>query len=118
MTLPIRIIIFLFGLLFIIGTIRLLLKKRITERYSVFWLIGCFVILIFSIFPNLIDMTAGLLHVGYPPTLILVFTTLLLFWLCLYNSIHITLLKRQVIELTQQKALEDALIDREKQVNR
>ncbi len=118
MNFTIRIMVFLFGMLFIIGTIRLLLIKKIGERYSVFWLVGCLAILVLSIVPNLVDYIASFLRIGYPPTLLLLLSTLMLFWLCLYNSIHITLLKRRLVELTQRKAVEDALAEDEKQVNR
>ncbi len=118
MNISIRIVVFLFGVLFIIGTIRLLLVKKIGERYSVFWLVGCFVILVLSVVPSLVDRIAALIRISYPPTLILLLATLLLFWLCLYNSIHITLLKRRITELTQRKAVEDALSEDEKQVSR
>ena len=118
MNISLRIIVFIFGLSFIIGTIKLLMKNRITERYSVFLLLGCLCVLIISIVPNLIDYIALLANIKYAPTLIFLFSTLLLFWLTLYNSIHITLLKRQIVELTQQRAVAEALNESEKQVVR
>jgi hypothetical protein len=56
-----------------------------------------------------LDRIAALLKIEYPPTILFLIAILLLFWLTLYNSIQITLLRRQVVELTQQKAVAEAM---------
>jgi hypothetical protein len=109
MQLSIRIFVFIIGVLFTSSIVRLLLAKKITERYSIFWFFGAFCILLLSIVPNFLDRIAALLKIEYPPTILFLIAILLLFWLTLYNSIQITLLRRQVVELTQQKAVAEAM---------
>lgn len=118
MHLSIRIFVFIVGLLFTSSIVRLLLAKKITERYSIFWFVGAIFILILSILPNFLDQIAAFLKIDYPPTILFLVAILLLFWLNLYNSIQITLLRRQIVELTQQKAVTEALDRNQEQQSR
>ncbi len=49
--------------------LRQTLSKRLPERESVLWMIGCILIIILAIFPKSMDNLAKALGVDYPPSM-------------------------------------------------
>ncbi|MCK5130352.1 MAG: DUF2304 domain-containing protein [Clostridiales bacterium] len=45
------------------------LSKRLPEKESVFWMLGCLVIILLSIFPKSMDNLAKTIGIDYPPSL-------------------------------------------------
>jgi hypothetical protein len=101
MNIYLRVVLFIIGLVFTRLTIKYLISKKITERNSILWLLACLLIFIFSLAPVLLDKIAKLIGVDYPPTLLFLFSTLILLWLVFIHTIQISMLKRQITELTQ-----------------
>lgn len=97
-----RILILSIGLVFNLAVIYLLVKKKMNEKLSLLWLLGCLIILIFSFFPLTLDRIAEIVGVDYPPTLLFTFSTIILLLICLMNSVKISILNTQIKELTQQ----------------
>ncbi|MGN1327518.1 MAG: DUF2304 domain-containing protein, partial [Clostridia bacterium] len=63
----------IFSICFIIFIINLVKKDKLDEKYSILWLIFSVVILIVSLWPELITWVANKFNVYYPPTLMLLF---------------------------------------------
>lgn len=100
-----RLIIFLSGIVFTFSVIYLLVKKRISERTSLIWLLGAIIVFVFSVRPKLLDSIASAFGVDYPPTLLFLYSIMIVLFLCLIHSTQITVLNSQVKELTQQIAI-------------
>lgn len=92
--------------------IRLLLKRRINERNSAAWLLGAIAILIVSANPKMLDWVADKIGVAYPPTLLFLFSTLVLLILALRQSMQISVLNEKIRQLAQHIALQDNKINR------
>lgn len=97
--------ILLCGITFSGVIIRLLLKKKISARNSVMWLLSAAAILILSANPGWFDRLAGLLGVSYPPSLLFLFSTLVLLVIVLYQSMQISELNEKLRQLAQYVAL-------------
>ncbi|NRD77990.1 DUF2304 domain-containing protein [Bacillus sp. BRMEA1] len=93
------------ALLFLIGVVSLLLKNKISERYSVIWLAGSLLIFFIAGNPKLLDRTAKVLGIAYPPSLLFLLSTLILLLFCLYQTIQITKLTNKVKDISQYLAL-------------
>jgi hypothetical protein len=106
---PLKLFVLACGLSFVAAVIRLLLKKKISERNSIAWITASFAILALSAFPQMIDRIAAWVHVSYPPTLIFLSSTLVLLLLVLYQSIQISVLNDKFKELAQRVALSQHL---------
>ena len=80
----------LFSIIFIVFVMHLVRKNKLEEKYSILWVIASVVILIVSLFPNLITIIANKFKVYYPPSLMLLFAIIiLLFTICFSkDSIH------------------------------
>lgn len=93
------------GILFCSIVLFLLLKYKINERNSVFWLSGVICILIISGNPKLLDRLAAILGIHYPPSLLFLLSTLVLLLFSLYQTIQITNLNNKLKDLSQYLAL-------------
>lgn len=103
----IRIIIIVLGILLVSGITYLLVKRKINERHSLFWLTGAFIILILSLAPDSLEKLANFVGVDYPPALLFLSAILVIFAIALYQSIQISKLQERLTELTQQTAIEN-----------
>lgn len=95
----------LFCLVFIGVTIELIRRQKVAERYGLLWLGLGIVMLIFSLFPGLLNMVSDAVGVYYAPSFL--FTIGLLFALVFIMHLTIVLSKlhRKVTRLTQEIAL-------------
>jgi len=105
----IKVFIILLGLILICSIMYLLVKRRINDRHSLFWFIGAFIILILSLFPEILEMLANMVGIDYPPSLLFLFAILVILAIVLYQSMQISVLQERLRELTQQMAIEHYL---------
>ncbi len=101
----VKLIIFILGLVFVATVIRLLVKRRINERNSLFWLAGSLLILMLATAPNILDIVSRTIGVDYPPTLLFLLSILVILFILLYQSIQISILQEKCRELTQLLAI-------------
>lgn len=94
------------GLIFFVTVIGLLMKNKITEKFSLIWMIGSGAILVLAGYPALVDRAADSLGIDYAPSLLFLFSTLVLLLIVLYMSIQISHLNDKVKELAQNMALQ------------
>jgi hypothetical protein len=106
---PLKLFVLACGLLFALAVVRLLLKKRISERNSIAWMGAALSTLSLSAFPQLVDKIAKWVNVSYPPTLIFLFSTLVLLLFVLYQSMQISMLNEKIKEIAQRIALSEYL---------
>jgi hypothetical protein len=102
---PLKLFLLACGLAFAAAVVRLLLKRKINERNSIAWMAAAVAILVLSAFPQIVDKIAKWVNVSYPPSLIFLFSTLVLLLLVLFQSIQISVLNEKLKELAQRVAL-------------
>ncbi|WP_438448547.1 DUF2304 domain-containing protein [Gorillibacterium sp. sgz5001074] len=95
------------GLIFFGTVVSLLMRNKISEKFSLVWLVGSGAILVLSGYPSLVDQAAHAIGVDYAPSLLFLFSTLVLLLIVLYMSIQISYLNDKVKELAQSMALQD-----------
>jgi hypothetical protein len=96
-----KFIIFLSGAIFTYTVLALLVRRKINERNSLVWLTGAILIMIISLNPDLLDWIARQVGVDYPPSLLFLFSILVLLVIVLYQSIQISMLNEKVKVLAQ-----------------
>lgn len=91
-----------FSIVLILFIINLVKKSKLDEKYSILWLLASFIILIVSIFPDIITKVANKFNVFYPPTLMLLFAILVLIAYTIHISVVITKQNKMIVKLTQE----------------
>lgn len=80
-------------------------KKKISEKESIFWMIGSMGMLILGIFPEIIILLSNMLHIEYAPSLLFLVGIVFLLGLVFRLTTHISILKEQTKELAQITAI-------------
>lgn len=93
------------GVAFFFSVLYLLIKKKISEKNSISWMIGTFVILLLAVIPDTLDAIAYSIGIKYPPALLFLLSTLVLLYISLIQSIQISSLSEQLKELAQRYAI-------------
>jgi hypothetical protein len=94
------------GLSFAFFVVYLLYKKKINEWNVIVWLASAVAILLISARPEWVDWAARSLGISYPPSLLFLFSTLILLVLVLYQSIQISSLQSKVRQIAQAVAIQ------------
>lgn len=105
MGVTLKLTILMLGMVFVITVIYLLVKRRINERNSFFWLAGALVILLLSTIPDILQIMADISGVDYPPTLLFLLSTLVILFILLYQSTQVSILQERCREMAQQLAI-------------
>ena len=92
--------IFLLGLV-----IELIRRKKLKEKYALGWLFSACILLVFSLWRNLIDIIAKMAGIFYAPAVLLPVVILLGTMLFLYFSVVITKLTEDNKRLFQELGL-------------
>jgi hypothetical protein len=88
--------------------IELVRRRRLTEEYSFLW-IGCAcALLALSLWRNVLDLTAAVLGVHYPPAVLLLVLTFFVVLASLYFSVVVSRQRQQIERLVEDVALLDA----------
>ena len=93
------------AVLFIIFILNLVRKNKLDEKYSILWLFFAIIILIVSIFPNIIEEVSILFDVYYPPALLLLFAIIIVAAYIVHITLVITKQNKIIIKLTQELGL-------------
>ena len=90
---------------FIIYIFRMIKMKNFSIKESMFWVFGAFGILVFSIFPKLLDKIALKLNIVYPPSLLFLVGIMFLLLINFRNTQKISKQNEKIIELAQKVSL-------------
>lgn len=107
MSSELKIFLLVCGLAFLFVVMNLLLKRKISEWNSISWFTAAIVILIVSANPSLVDWAAEKLGISYPPSLLFLFSTLVLLVLVLYQSMQISMLQNKIRQLAQHVSIQN-----------
>lgn len=93
------------GLLLFIYILNVVIKGTFDIYESIFWLMGTVIILILSIFPNLIIWLAGLIGIEYAPSLLFLLVAVFLIFINFRNTQKIVKQKEKILSLAQDTAI-------------
>ncbi len=112
MELRIQILAITASLLVIVGVVSLVRRRKLREEYSLVWLIGSAVLLLFSLWRDLLDIIAGFVGVHYAPTVLLLTTILFGGMAFLHFSVVISAQAEQHKNMAQEIALLKEKVER------
>lgn len=92
-------------LIFMYLVLRLVIKGKLREEYSVIWILGTFILIIFSAWRQGLQRIATLLDVYYAPSLLFLLAFFAIICFLLHLSIVISKLQNQVKDLAYELAL-------------
>jgi hypothetical protein len=88
--------------------LELVRRRKLTEEYSVIWIACASVLLVLSLWRDILHRAAEALEVYYPPALLLLLLILFVFMASLHFSIVISRQRQQIERLMEEVALLDA----------
>lgn len=97
------------GIVLIYSTMRLLIKRKMTEINSILWFLIGFVTILAGCCPNIVTFLAKKLYIEYSPAFVFMFAILLLLLIVFENTVVISELTTQV----QEMALELSIVEEE-----
>lgn len=90
------------ALLFVLELVR---RRKLREEYSLLWLFTALVMIVVSVWRELLHGLATLFGIAYPPNLLFLLAALLTFLILLYYSVIITRLTHENKVIAQEVAL-------------
>lgn len=108
MTNPIQVIAVAVSLALVLLVVELVRRGKLTEEYSLIWLVCGGALLVLSIWKNILDVSARWLGVYYPPVVLLLVVVFFGFVASLYFSVVISGQRRRIERLIEEVALVDA----------
>lgn len=94
-----------FSVIFLLIVVELVRKNKLSEKYSLLWILFGFVILILSISPVFIEKISALIDIKYAPSVLFVFGLLFLIVYSLQITIVLSKQSKRIIRLTQEITL-------------
>jgi hypothetical protein len=101
----IQIIAITVSLLFLLYIVRLIVKGKLREEYSIIWITCTIVLIVFSFWRNGLEIIAGLLGVYEAPNLVFTGAIFAVFIYLLHLSVVVSKLHSQNRQLAQEIAL-------------
>ena len=95
----------IFCLIFLGFVVEMIRQRRISERYSLLWLILGFVMLLFSLFPTMLNRISQAIGIVYGTSLLFFIGFLFSLVFILHLTTVLTKLDRKMTRLTQELAL-------------
>ena len=92
--------------------LELVRRRKLTEEHSLIWIAGAVVLLVLSVWRNLLDSAARVVGVYYPPALLLLALTCFVFLVSLYFSVVISRQRQDIERMVEELALLDAEVRR------
>lgn len=94
-----------FSALFMIGTIELIRRRKMDERYALLWLALSFSMLVFNGYPDLLPALARAVKVAYAPSLLFLIGMFFSLLFIMHLTVTQSALHRRLVRLTQELAL-------------
>lgn len=93
------------AIIFIAYIFHIIATKAFSIKESMFWVLGTIIILVFAIFPELLDKIAIKLDIAYPPSLLFLMGILFLLLINFRNTQKISKQNEKIIELAQRNSI-------------
>jgi len=92
-------------LVFFISIIILLRNRKIDLKYSLLWLLSAIVLIVATLFPQIIYFLSALIGIETPINLVLIFTGMFSVLIILSLTVIVSKLNKKITELVQSLAL-------------
>ena len=90
--------------------VELVRRGRLTEEYSLIWIVCAVALFALSLWRNLLDVAASALGVHYPPAVLLLVLTFFVVIVSLYFSVVVSRHRKDIERLVEEIALLDELV--------
>jgi hypothetical protein len=107
---PVQLIAIAVSLALVVLVVELVRRTKLTEQYSLIWLLCGAALLVLSLWKNILDVTARWLGIYYPPAVLLLVLVFFGFVASLYFSVVISGQRRQVERLIEELAIMEARV--------
>lgn len=108
MTDPVQLVSIVVSAALLVLVVELVRRRRLTEEYSLIWIVCAGALLTLSLWRNLLDLSAAALGVHYPPAVLLLVLTFCVVLVSLYFSVVVSKQRQQIERLIEEMALLDA----------
>lgn len=109
MSIALRVLVCVSGIVLILIARRANIARKMTEKQSLFWIIGGIIIIFFGIIPKLVFIVSDLFSVDYPPSIIFAISIMLLF----YGIFNCYKTNAELIARVQELAMQISLLNDE-----
>jgi hypothetical protein len=92
----------------LVVVLELVRRRRLSEEYSFFWIVGVIVLLGLSLRREILHVTARWMGIYYPPMVLVLALVVVVFIGLLYFSVVTSTLRRQIERLVEEQAILDA----------
>ena len=101
----IKIIAIVISMFFLLYIVRLIIKGKLREEYSIVWIVCTIILVLFSFWRNGLDVVSKLLGIYAPPNLVFTVAIFAIFSYLLHLSVVVSKLQSQNKQLAQDIAL-------------
>ena len=101
----IQIIAIAISISFLLYIVRLIIKGKLREEYSIVWIVCTVILVLFSFWRNGLDVVSNLLGIYSPPNLVFTAAIFAIFIYLLHLSVVVSKLQSQNKQLAQDIAL-------------
>lgn len=109
MSITLRIMVCIAGFILIIIARKANIARKMTEKQSLFWIIGGVIIVIFGLIPQLVFIISNFFSVDYPPSIMFAISIMLLF----YGIFNCYNTNAELIAKVQELAMQISLLNDE-----
>jgi hypothetical protein len=92
----------LIGLLLLVVVLELVRRRKLTEEYSLLWIVAAIALVTLAFSRPLLHMAASWLGIFYPPAILLLALVVLVFAALLYFSVVVSRQKQQIERLVEE----------------
>lgn len=96
---------FLLALAIVGLVVEMLRRKKLREKYAIWWLVVGIATLVLAAFPQFLDYVAGVVGVQLPSNLLFILSILMLLGVCLHLSWEISVVEEQIRALAEEVAI-------------
>jgi hypothetical protein len=87
-------------------------RRRLSEEYSLIWIVCAVALFALSLWRNVLDLAASALGVHYPPAVLLLVLTFFVVIVSLYFSVVVSRHRQDIEKLVEEVALLDEQVRR------
>lgn len=100
-----RITVMVIGLAFVMINFYFVVRRKISERTTIVWLLGTMSAFLVAAFPQVLNQLARIAGVDYPPALLFLVSILVLLTIVMHQSMQISVLEQKVREIARATAI-------------
>ena len=107
MSVALRILLIVVSVMNTLNILRRIRKSKLQIEYSIFWLLFSMVLIVISVFPQIVIKLAQLIGFQSPANLVFLLVIFALMFKSFQSTLEISQLQYKIEELTQKIALEE-----------